>query len=175
MQSDPTDISYPTGAFLCRIICFLLAVLGLAGQASPGSCEQQGLILQIVRTVEEEVLWESPVNRGDAFTIDYRHSSDHTPVRDVFRIGDGGEIVLIEERYRWYGAGLESHPAAGRIDFLEGWTRVRMHRVLPQFLIRVGEIANHTLTFRGREIPLLSIAKGRDSLWIRVIKRTDVR
>jgi hypothetical protein len=175
MQNHPTDISGPRGAFVCRIICFLLAVLGLAGQASPGFCEQQSLVLQIVRTAGEEVLWESPVKRGDSFTIDYRHSSDHTPVRDIFRIGDEGEIVLIEERFRWHGAGLESHPAAGHIDFPEGWTRVRMHRTLPRFLIRVGEVANHTLTFRGREIPLLSIAKGRDSLWIRVTRRADVR
>ncbi len=30
-------------------------------------------------------LWEHPVQAGDTFTIDYRHSSDHTPVHDLFR------------------------------------------------------------------------------------------
>ena len=74
-------------------------------------------IFQIVRTVGEEVLLESPVKRGDLFTIEYRHSSDHTPVRDLFTIGDEGEIVLIEESYRWYGAGLESHPEMGKTYF----------------------------------------------------------
>ena len=158
-----------------RIICFLLAILCLAGQASPGSCEQENLTFQIVRTVGEEVLWESPVKRGDQFTITYRHSSDHTPVRDLFTIGDEGEIILIEESYRWHGAGLESHPGVGKTDFSEGWTRVRMHRVIPRFLLRVGEVADHVLTIRGRKLPLLSITSGRESVWIRVTGNVRAR
>lgn len=158
-----------------RIICFLLAILSLAGQASPGSCEQESLTFQIVRTVGEEVLWESPVKRGDQFMITYRHSSDHTPVRDLFTIGDKGEIILIEESYRWHGAGLESHPGVGKTDFSEGWTRVRMHRVMPRFLLRVGEVAGHVLTIRGRILPLLSLAGGRKSVWIRVTENVRAR
>jgi len=125
------------------------------------------MTLQIVRTAGEEVLWESPVKRGDQFTIAYLHSSDHTPVRDLFTIGAEGEIILIEESYLWYGAGLESHPAVGHTDFSEGWTRVRMHRIIPRFLLRVGEVAGHVLVLHGREIPLLSVAGERESVWIR--------
>jgi hypothetical protein len=158
-----------------RIICFLLTILCLAGQASSGACERQGFVLQIVRTLGEEVLWESPVRQGDVFTITYRHSSDHTPVLDIFRIGDQGEVVLIEERYRWHGAGLESHPAVGVTDFSEGWTRVRMHRVIPRFLLRVGEVSGQILHIQGQSVPLLSIAGGRESLWIRVTKKAGVR
>ncbi len=158
-----------------RIICFLLTILCLAGQASSGSCEQERLILQIVRTVGEEVLWESPVKRGDRFTIEYRHSSDHTPVRDLFMIGNDGEIILIEESYLWYGAGLESHPDVGKTDFSGDWTRVRLHRPFPRFLLRVGEITNHVLTLYGQDIPLLSIARERDSVWIRITGNVKVR
>jgi len=133
------------------------------------------MTFQIVRTVGEEVLWESPVKRGDLFTIEYRHSSDHTPVRDLFTIGDEGEIILIEESYLWYGAGLESHPDVGKTDFSGDWTRVRLHRPFPRFLLRVGEVANHVLTLHGRDMPLLSIAKGRDSVWIRTTKSVNKR
>lgn len=150
-----------------RILCFFLTILCLAGPASSGACEQDGLILQIVRTIGEEVLWESPVKRGDQFAITYRHSSDHTPVRDLFTIGDEAEIILIEESYLWYGAGLEFHPDVGKTDFSGDWTRVRMQRVLPRFLLRVGETANHVLTLHGQDIPLLSIARERESVWIR--------
>lgn len=176
-----------------RILCLLLTLLSLAGQApavslaegSMGlprnpqsgavSCAQGGLTFQIVRTAGEEVLWESPVKPGDRFTIEYRHSSDHTPVRDLFTIGDEGEIILIEESYLWYGAGLESHPDVGKTDFSGDWTRVRLHRPFPRVLLRVGEVANQVLIIHGQEVPLLSIAKGRDSVWIRTKKSVNKR
>jgi len=158
-----------------RIVFLVLALLSLACPAPAASCMEESIIFQIVRTVGEEVLWESPVKRGDHFTIEYRHSSDHTPVRDLFRIGDKGEIILIEESYLWYGAGLESHPDVGKTDFSADCTRVRMQRVFPRFLLRVGEVANHILTIHGREIPLLSIAKGRESVWIRTTKSANKR
>jgi hypothetical protein len=151
-----------------RIPALLLTLLSFACPMPPASCAEGSMTFQILRTVGEEVLWEAPVKRGDRFTIEYRHSSDHTPVRDLFTVGDGGEIVLLEESYRWYGAGLESHPEMGETDFSGDWTRVRMQRVLPRFLLRVGEVAGHVLTIHGQKVPLLSIAKGRESVWIRV-------
>ncbi|MFH1080195.1 MAG: DUF1850 domain-containing protein [Pseudomonadota bacterium] len=163
------------GAFMGRILCLLLTLLSLAGQTQAASCVKESMTLQVVRTVGEAVLWESPVKRGDHFTIEYRHSSDHTPVRDLFIIGDEGEIILIEESYLWYGAGLESHPGMGKTDFSADWTRVHRHRVIPRFLLRVGEVANHVLILHGREIPLLSISRGRDSVWIRTTKSVDKR
>jgi len=160
---------------MCRILCLLLTLLSLAGQAPAAFCAEGSMTFQIVRTVGEEVLWESPVKRGDFFTIEYRHSSDHTPVRDLFTIGDEGEIILIEESYLWYGAGLESHPDVGKTDFSGEWTRVRLHRPFPRFLLRVGEVANHVLTLHGRDVPLLSIAGRRESVWIRTTKSVDKR
>lgn len=160
---------------MCRIFCWLLAILSLAGAVSAEPYTVEPLTFQIVRTVGEEVLLESSVKRGDCFAIEYRHSSDHTPVRDLFRIGDEGEIVLIEESYQWYGAGLESHPDVGKTTFSGDLTRVRMQRVFPRFLLRVGEVANHILKLHGRDIPLLSIAKGRESVWIRTTKSANER
>jgi len=150
-------------------------LLPLAAPALAGAAGEENLAFQVVRTIGEEVLWESPVKKGDHFTIDYRHSSDHTPVRDLFTIGNEGEIILIEESYLWYGAGLESHPDVGKTDFSGDWTRVRMHRVLPRFLLRVGEVADHILTIHGQEVRLLSIARGRDSIWIRIKKEARIR
>jgi hypothetical protein len=161
--------------YACWFLCLLTAVLSLTGGSAAAPCAEGRLTFQIVRTVGEEVLWESPVNPGDHFTIEYRHSSDHTPVRDRFTIGDEGEITLVEESYLWYGAGLESHPGMGITDFSGEWTRVRMQRVFHRFLLRVGEVANHVLTLHGREMPLLSIARGRESIWIRVTENIKVR
>lgn len=153
----------------------LLIILFLAGGLSAELRAEERLNFQIVKTTDEKLLWESPVQRGDHFTIEYRHSSDHTPVRDLFVIGDEGEIVLIEESYLWYGAGLESHPSMGNTDLSGDWTRVQLRRIFPKFLLRVGEVANHVLTIHGRAIPLLSIAGGRESIWIRVTGNAKIR
>jgi hypothetical protein len=157
-----------------RTFCILLISLCLPVGASAEPSTKAPLTFQIVQTLGEEVLWESPVKLGDFFTIEYQHSSDHTPVRNLFTIGKEGEIILIEESYLWYGAGLESHPGTG-IDFSGEWARVRMRRTLPRFLIRVGEVANPVLTLNDRKIPLLSIARGRESIWIRVTGNTEIR
>jgi hypothetical protein len=85
-------------------------------------------------------------------------------------IGEEGEIILIEESYLWYGAGLESHPNAGKTSFSGDWTRVRMKRTFPRFLLRVGEVANHVLTIHGIRIELAAIARERESVWIRTTK-----
>ena len=157
------------------MIRLLLMLALLTSSASNGFPADGDLLFQIVRTEGEKVLWEAAARPGDHFTIEYRHSSDHTPVRDLFRIGEDGEIVLIEESYRWFGAGLESHPDAGEIDFSGDWTRVRLNRPFPRFLLRVGKIANQIMTFQGRDVPLLSISKGGDSVWIRATKNTSSR
>lgn len=158
-----------------RIIPFLPVLLAIACQMPAISTGGGFLTLQIVRTAGEEVLWQSPVKPGDRFTIAYRHSSDHTPVLDLFEVNGAGEIVLIEESYLWYGAGLESHPGMGQIDFSDRWTRVRMRRIFPRFLLRVGEIANPVLTLHGSGIRMLSIAGGGESIWIRVTRNGKIR
>ena len=109
---------------------------------------------------------------GDSFTIDYRHSSDHTPVHDIFRIAEGGEIVLVEEDYLWYGSGLEFNPAVADISIVDSVTRVRLHRVFPELSLRVGEVANQVLTIHQERLPLLGIAKGRESVCIRTNRKT---
>ena len=160
---------------MSKMIRLLLMLALLMGSASAGSPADGDLLFQIVRTEGEQVLWESAIKPGDHFTIEYHHSSDHTPVRDLFRIGEDGEIVLIEESYQWYGAGLESHPDVGKIDFSGDWTRIRLNRPFPRFLLRIGKIANQILTFQGRDVPLLSISKGGDSVWIRTTKSASSR
>jgi len=119
-------------------------------------------------------LWEAPVGAKMRFTIDYRHSSDHTPVHDVFQVTEEGEIVLIEENYLWYGAGLAFHPADGIMDLSDERTRILLYRKFPHFLLRVGEVAEQVLTVNGQAMPLLQIAKGRELVWIRIMKKSGV-
>lgn len=158
-----------TVRYLATGTLFLVLLLGLNRSAAGGAGE---LCLQVVRPAGETVLWEVPVRGETRFTMDYHHSSDHTPVHDVFQITQEGEIVLIEESYLWYGAGLAFHPADGVMKRSEGRTRFLLNRKFPHFLLRVGEVANQVLTVNGQAMPLLQIAKGRELVWIRVTKKS---
>ncbi|MBN2568629.1 MAG: DUF1850 domain-containing protein, partial [Deltaproteobacteria bacterium] len=96
------------------------------------SVDKVDLLLQVIKQPEGEVLLQFPVEKGDLFYVDYNHSSDHTPVHDIFKIDEEGTIVLIEEDYAWYGAGLEFHPDAdATISFTGDRVRVLLKRTFP--------------------------------------------
>lgn len=159
----------PRTAFAC--LTWFTVVAAIAGGVAPSSgAESVCLRLEVVRRADGHVLWAHPVQAGEKFTIDYRHSSDHTPVLDIFQIAADGTLVLIEERFDWYGSGLEFHPSAD-ISFSGAQTRVRLHRPFAEIPLRVGEVAGHGLTLQGMRLPLLSIAKGRESICIRIARQ----
>lgn len=154
-------------AVLRRMTGFIAVAVCLGWMATSLRAESARMLLEIVRRADDQVLWALPVQAGDSFTIDYRHSSDHTPVHDVFQVTAEGTFVLTEERFDWYGSGLEFHPSAD-ITFSGSQTRVRLHRLFPQIPLRVGEVAQHVLTVHRTRLPLLSIANGRESICIRI-------
>ena len=130
------------------------------------------LFLQIVKQPQGVILAECNVAPGEHFFIDYAHSSDHTPIHDVFLIDEQGCIVLIEETYEWYGSGLEFQSGSDSTLSFEGTkTRVLLHRSFPHFLLRVGRVANHIVTCRDRKIPLKNLTAGGDLVLIRIVER----
>jgi len=155
------------------IYALFLLILWVPGSAAPA--ESGALYLQVVKPPEGLVLLEFHVKDGDLFYIDYVHSSDHTPVHDIFQV-HGDTIVLAEERFDWYGSGLESlsHDGA-RIVLEEGATRVFLNREFPRLLLRVGRVAGHVITCQGKSYPLLSVAEGGDQVWIRLVRKNGGR
>ena len=114
-----------------------------------------------------KILLDLPVQPGDRFYIHYIHSSDKTPIQDIFEVGEKGEMILIEENYLWYGAGLECMNWEGASVTMENKkTRVHLKRHFPYLHLRVGRIANHSLHLNGKTIPLREIARGGELLKI---------
>ncbi|MBN2516310.1 MAG: DUF1850 domain-containing protein [Deltaproteobacteria bacterium] len=158
--------STTTILILLSFFCFMLCGKELF------SVEIGTLVLQIVKQPENTTLVEFNIERGDYFYLDYTHSSDLTPVHDIFQINEQDEIVLLEEDYYWYGAGLEFHPDANaHISYTDKKTKVLLYRVFPHFLLRVGRVAGHVITYKNQRIFLKDIAKGGSSVWIRVIRK----
>lgn len=118
----------------------------------------------------EKLLLDVPIKPGGRFTIHYIHSSDKTPVHDIFEIGGNGEMILIEENFDWYGAGLEfMNWEQASITHENRKVKVHLKRHLPYLYLRVGRVANHTLILNGVAVSLKAIARGGERLkiWVR--------
>ena len=129
---------------------------------------------KIIHVKTEKLLYECPVAEGDQFYLDYIHSSAKTPVHDIFTIGEQGEIILVEENFSWFGAGLEASDTEDvKVVYDQEHKKIRVlqHRIFPNFLLRIGRIANHRLTCRAETIPLKRLAQGGELVHIRVIPR----
>lgn len=150
----------------------VLMALVLVAFFCPPAFGDEPYDLTLIKLPENKAVLVLPVNINDRIYMDYVHSLDKTPVRDVFAVGRNGVLILLEERYEWYGAGLAFHPEGkGRILLEKDGARVLINRPCHPFYLRVGRIANHTLTVNSRQIPLLEVANGGDLLAMAIEKR----
>jgi len=155
--------------FVNILIILILSNLCFAGNNSPFSIRVESL-------EREKVLLDLSAKPGDRFYINYIHSSDKTPVQDIIEIGEKGEMILIEENFYWFGAGLEFMDwEKASITIEDGKIKVHLKRYLPFLRLRVGMVANHTLDFNGVVVPLKEIARGGELLKIWVGPRDQRR
>lgn len=140
-----------------------------------GCAHEPELFLRFYDPKEDAVVKEFPVHVGEKFYLDYIHSSEKTPIHDIFIIDETGRIVLVEERFDWYAVGLESNPEyrEASIVFDGSTTRVLLRRVFPVLSLRVGWVADQVLTFRGEKTRLKDLAEGGELLQISVTDRTS--
>jgi hypothetical protein len=134
--------------FRWAFFCLLLFTLGLAGDGKG----QAAFYLRIENSDGADIL-SLPIQAGGHFRISYIHSSDKTPVEDTFQIDKAGQLVLVEEAFLWYGAGLEFQNHHGiQLTYDGKWSMVRLNRVFPELVIRVGRIAKQRLILKDQSI-----------------------
>jgi hypothetical protein len=117
-------------------------------------------------------LYQVPVKEGDEFALEFVHSVQRTPVKEIFRIERDGKIYLVETEYESFGAGLPTMPDEGAQSVVEGG-KIRitgMHREIEPFLVAVSPVPGHVLTVGGEEVVLVSLAKAGTGLRIRVVR-----
>lgn len=152
--------------YLFGVIFLILGILSL----SYGEKDFR-FSLRLESFENNEVLLDYPLNPGEEFYLHYIHSSDKTPVWDTFRINDEGQLILIEEAFLWYGAGLEflNHREI-QLAYDGKWTKVRLNRIFPELVIRVGSIAKQRLIFQNRSIPLDTLVKPGEGIILSVTR-----
>jgi hypothetical protein len=142
--------------FIRRI--FFVLILFTFGLSAGG--EGQTAFSLRIRNFEGANLLTLPIHTGEQFYIHYIHSSDKTPVRDTFQIDDAGQLVLVEEAFLWYGAGLEFQNHHGvQLAYDGKWSTVRLYRVFPELVIRVGRVAEQRLILKDQSIRFDRLAR----------------
>jgi len=122
-----------------------------------------------IENIDRTELLQLPFKKGEYFYFQYIHSSDHTPIQDTFQISPEGQLVLIEEAFLWYGAGLEFQDHNDIQVTLDGkWSRVRLNRVFPELVIRVGRVAGQRFVYQNHTIPLDHLARPGECLILSV-------
>lgn len=121
-----------------------LFILGFKGQYLLLQNEQSG-----------KVLFCGEAADGERFSVSYIHSVNKSPVTEYYQI-QSSEIYLTELRYKAFGAGMPTHPEENQTQRYEDGNIVveGFARQMPYLCYSIGRIAEHTLHFREKSIPL---------------------
>jgi hypothetical protein len=149
-----------------RRLVFLL----LLGGAVLGAFCYPGLsILEISAVDTGQVLWWSPMKMGEEFVLSFTHSVNKRRVFDTLR-AQGDHLVIVKSVFDAFGAGMpDASTEEGQFSVMPGgWLQWSVNRPVPEIILRVGEVANHTLTIKGRQFPLAELAQPGTAVAFRV-------
>ena len=82
-----------------------------------------------------------PIDDGEEFAIEYIHSSEKTPIREVYTV-DGTSIIQVREGYKYYAAGLEFTRETRQVD---GWTVADVDQEVGTFSVRTAATTEQRL------------------------------
>ena len=107
----------------------------------------------------------------EGFSENYTHSVNKGRVHDYYRILKSGQLELYKTRFVSYGAGIPEPYETQGADFLvteDGYIIENLNRTLPQLVMAVGVIAEHSVTVGETEFFLKDFFKPQTSLIFQV-------
>jgi len=128
-------------------------------------------VIEIVDGRVGRVAFCARVRPGEEFVLSFVHSVNRRPVYDTLR-AEGEHLVIVKSRFDAFGAGMpEASTPEGTLTIAkDGWLEWTLNRPVPEITIRVGWVANHTLSIKDREIRLADLAEPGQLLTMRVRK-----
>ncbi len=126
--------------------------------------------LYLTEIEQKEIIYSHTLYGEEEIRFWYIHSSDHTPVEQRFTISNEGHLVLEEERYSWYGAGLEF---GSGLDFEFQGDQVIVSgydRSFASLFIRVARTVPQKLIIDENELLLSDLAAGGSRILLQIKK-----
>ena len=112
----------------------------------------------------DEIIESFEVDEGSEFSVEFIHSVNQSPVKDVFRI-ENGQIVADRTIYSAFGAGVQTEIEDGQtLEFDEDGNMVvsGFDIVFPRVDYLVGTVSDHILEIQGESISLRDLC-GRNA------------
>ncbi|MFC4246982.1 DUF1850 domain-containing protein [Natribaculum luteum] len=100
-----------------------------------------GTVVHVEHEQSGETLAVYSIDEDEEFSIYYVHSSEKTPIREVYVVDDTS-IVQQREEYGYYAAGLEFGRETQRVD---GWTVAEVDREVDEFAVRTAATTEQRL------------------------------
>lgn len=126
------------------------AVAGVAAAVPAG----QALVVEDAATGER--LLTVPVTTGTTVALEYTHSVERSPVRDVYTVRDG-DLVNTRMEFQSYGAGL---PAQANVTIENGTFVFDPEGRYDELYVHPGAIAGHRLVVGEESYDLVARSNG---------------
>ncbi len=118
----------------------------------------RGPFLMVEDGARHQELHRERVSAGQVFVLSYVHSSEHIPVRGIFRIEADFTLTLTETQFAGFGAGLPALSPGDVWSLQEGMIVARAHHRLSEMRMRVGPNTKHRLyTPAGSDLDLSAL------------------
>jgi hypothetical protein len=115
------------------------------------------------------VLHRERVAPGARFTLAYVHSSEHVPVRGVFRIERDGTLTVVETAFAGFGPGLPALREGDRWHTADGMIVAESDTRVDDLTVRVVPVTQHRLTTpAGHDLPLSRLVPAGTAIRVRV-------
>lgn len=139
-----------------------------------GAIVASGVTIQQVLVVEGEdgtELLVVPVEDNATVVLEYTHSVEKTPVRDIYTVDEGG-LRMTRMEFSSFGAGLPSNADVERTtngSFVYEPSRARTD----ELLVATGHVAGHQLVVEDERYDLVAMADA-GTVRITVTTRLDL-
>lgn len=175
---DRADPGAGPGAGAARSVSPAVVVLALAlvAAALMAASVPAFPCLEVRDRRSGKLLHLAPVKVGEQFEVNFVHSVEQTPVREVFEVRRDLSIYLVETAYESFGAGLPTEPDEGAKFVVEGGkTRITgLDRRIGELLVGVSPVPGHVLKIREETMVLADLAEPGTGLRITVVREPAV-
>ena len=128
------------------------------------SCESKGVEIALCYSSNDEVIKIFEVEEGDKFSVEFIHSVNKSPIKEIYEIKDG-TIYAHSTVYATFGAGVQTEVEEGQTlgyDDEGNMIVSGFDMEFPRLRFVVGSVYDHILEIGGESISLTELC-GRHS------------